>query len=90
MESGEAKRVERVVAQGLLNRRVAGHAPETRRRTGSDRRIELCYAATAQFFEAVASVLPYRSCTSSSTASPCVSVRIHPPTPTPLDRNQGK
>ena len=45
MESGETERVEVVVAQGLLDRRMSGHAPETGRRTGGDRRIELRYAA---------------------------------------------
>jgi hypothetical protein len=58
MESGETERVEVVVAQGLLDRRVSGHAPEPRRRTGGDRCIELGYATTAQFVEAVVPVLP--------------------------------
>ena len=31
MESGETECVEIVVAQGLLDRRVSGHAPEPRR-----------------------------------------------------------
>src|SRR6516165_5673590 len=44
MESGETERVEIVVAQGLLDRRMSGHAPETGRRTGGDRCIELRYA----------------------------------------------
>src|SRR5437879_330189 len=51
MESGETERVEVVVAQGLLDRRVSGHAPEPRRRTGGNRCIELRYATTAQFVE---------------------------------------
>src|SRR6516164_9209044 len=58
MKSRETERVEVVVAQGLLDRRVSGHAPEPRRRTGGDRCIELGYAATAQFVEAVVPVLP--------------------------------
>src|SRR5712691_14946 len=58
MESRETEGVEIVVAQGLLDRRVSGHAPEPRRRTGSDRCIELRYATTAQFVEAVVPVLP--------------------------------
>src|SRR6516225_1846435 len=58
MKSRETERVEVVVAQGLLDRRVAGHAPETGRRTGGDRCMELRYAAMAQFFEAVVPVLP--------------------------------
>src|SRR5712671_2554065 len=58
MESGETERVEIVVAQGLLDRRVSGHAPEPRRRAGGDRCIELRYATTAQFVEAVVPVLP--------------------------------
>jgi hypothetical protein len=58
MKSRETKRVEVVVAQGLLDRRVFGHAPETGRRTGGDRCIELWYATTAQFIEAVVPVLP--------------------------------
>jgi hypothetical protein len=58
MESGETERVEVVVAQGLLDRRVSGHAPEPRRRTGGDRCIELRYATPAQFVEAVVPVLP--------------------------------
>jgi hypothetical protein len=49
MESGEAERVEVAVGQGLLDRRVSGHAPEPRRRTSGNRRIELGYATTAQF-----------------------------------------
>jgi hypothetical protein len=52
-ESGETERVEIAVAQGLLDRRMSGHAPETGRRTGGDRCIELGYATTAQFIEAV-------------------------------------
>jgi hypothetical protein len=43
-----------VVAQGPLDRRVSRHAPESRRRAGGDRGIELRYASAAQFFEAVA------------------------------------
>src|SRR6516225_11621987 len=43
MKSRETERVEVVVAQGLLDRRVSGHAPETGRRTGGDRRMELGY-----------------------------------------------
>src|ERR1700730_9694966 len=58
MESGETDRVEVAVGQCLLNRRVSGHAPEPRRRTGGDRCIELRYAVTAQFVEAVVPVLP--------------------------------
>ena len=58
MEPGETERVEVVVAQGLLDRRVSGHAPEPRRRTGGDRCMELGYAATAQFIEAIVPVLP--------------------------------
>ena len=58
MESGETERVEVVVAQGLLDRRMSGHAPETGRRTGGDRCVELRHATTAQFIEAVVSVLP--------------------------------
>jgi len=58
MESGETERVEIVVAQGLLDRRMSGHAPETGRRTGGDRCIELRYAMTAQFIETVGPVLP--------------------------------
>src|SRR5229473_1349639 len=58
IESGETEGVEIVVAQGLLDRWVSGHAPEPRRRTGSDRCIELRYATTAQFVEAVVPVLP--------------------------------
>src|SRR5204862_2884822 len=41
MKSREAERVEVVVAQCLLNRRVSGHAPKPRRRTGGDRGSEL-------------------------------------------------
>ena len=58
MESGETERVEVMVAQGLLDHRMSGHAPETGRRTGGDRCIELWYATTAQFIEAVVPVLP--------------------------------
>ena len=58
IESGEAEIVESVVSQGHLDRRVSGHAPEPGRRTGGDRRIELGHATTAQFLEAVGSVLP--------------------------------
>src|SRR6266436_224687 len=58
MESGETDRVEVAVGQCLLNRRVSGHAPEPRRRTGGDRCTELRYATTAQFVEAVVPVLP--------------------------------
>jgi hypothetical protein len=58
MEAGETERVEIVVVQGLLDRRVSGHTPETGRRTGGDRCIELRYATTAQFIEAVVPVLP--------------------------------
>ncbi len=58
MESGKAEGIESVVAQRLLDRRVTGHAPETCRRTGGDRRIELWHATTAQFFEAVSPVPP--------------------------------
>ena len=58
MESGEAERVELAVARGLLDRRVSGHAPEPRRRTSGNRCIELGYATTAQFVEAVVPVLP--------------------------------
>ena len=58
MKSGETERVEVVVAQGLLERRVSGHAPEARGGTGGDRGIELRYATTAQFNEAVVPVLP--------------------------------
>src|SRR5271170_6842696 len=58
IESGETERVEIVVAQGLLDRRVSGHAPEPRRRTGGDRCVELGYATTAQFVEAVVPVPP--------------------------------
>jgi hypothetical protein len=58
MESGETERVGVAVGQCLLNRGVSGHAPEPRRRTGGDRCIELQCAATAQFVEAVVSVLP--------------------------------
>ena len=39
-----------VVAQGRLNRRVSGHAQESRRRAGGNRCSELCYATTASFF----------------------------------------
>ena len=53
MESGKAEGVEEVVAQGMLNRRVPGHAPEARRRSGRDRRPELRDAAAAQFLEAI-------------------------------------
>src|ERR1700739_893970 len=41
IEWGEAERVELAVAQGLLDRRVSGHAPEPRRRTSGNRCIEL-------------------------------------------------
>src|SRR6516164_9609318 len=58
IESGETEGGEVAVWQGLLDRRVSGHAPEPRRRTGGDRGIELRYAATAQFVEAVVPVLP--------------------------------
>ena len=58
MKARETERVEIVVAQGLLDRRVSWHAPETGRRTGGDRRMELGYATTAQFIEAVVPVLP--------------------------------
>src|SRR5215472_14938211 len=37
---------------------MSGHAPEPGRRTGGDRCIELRYATTAQFIEAVVPVLP--------------------------------
>src|SRR3954454_22683059 len=30
-DSGETKRIEHMISQGVLNRRVAGHAPESRR-----------------------------------------------------------
>ncbi len=58
MEAGETEGLESVVAQRLLDRRVTGHAPETRRRTGGDRRIDLRYATTAQFLETVWPVPP--------------------------------
>ncbi len=58
MESGQAERVENVVAQGHLDRRVSRHTPVSRRRTGGDRRIELRYASAAQLFEAFVPVLP--------------------------------
>src|ERR1700739_2057542 len=41
IEWGEAERVELAIAQGLLDRRVSGHAPEPRRRTSGNRCIEL-------------------------------------------------
>src|ERR1700740_3840580 len=53
IESLKTERVEVVVAQGLLDRRVSGHAPKPCRRTGGDRCIERRYAATAPFVEAV-------------------------------------
>ena len=37
MKSRETERIEVVVAQGLLDRRVSGHAPEPRRQTSGDR-----------------------------------------------------
>ena len=40
-----------VVAQGLLDRRMSGHTPQT----GGDRCIELWHAEAAQFIEACAS-----------------------------------
>src|SRR6516164_8336310 len=58
MESGKTELFEVVVAQGLLDRRMSGHAPEPGRRTGGDRGIELRYATAAQFIEAVVPVLP--------------------------------
>jgi hypothetical protein len=41
MKSRATERVEVVVAQGLLDRRVSRHAPEPCRRTGGDRCLEL-------------------------------------------------
>src|SRR5208282_6594714 len=58
IETGETERVGIVVTQGLLDRRVSGHAPEPRRRTSGNRCIELGYAATAQVVEAVVPVPP--------------------------------
>src|SRR6516225_10176408 len=58
VKSRETERVEVVVAQGLMDRRVSGHAPEPRRRTGGDRCMELWYATTAQFCEAIGAVVP--------------------------------
>src|SRR6516162_7129177 len=58
VKSRETERVEVVVAQGLLDRRVSGHAPEPSWRTGGDRCLELWYATTAQFCEAVVPVVP--------------------------------
>jgi hypothetical protein len=79
MESGETERVEVVVAQGLLDRRVSGHAPEPCRRTGGDRCIELRYAATAQFVEAVVPVLPLPpKIRAQSSADPRFQVGEHP------------
>jgi hypothetical protein len=45
--------VEIRVAQGLLDRRVSGHAPEPSGRTGGNRRAELRHATAPQFVEAV-------------------------------------
>jgi hypothetical protein len=37
---------------------MSGHAPETGRRTGSNRRVELWQTTLSQFFEAIGAVLP--------------------------------
>ena len=58
IEAGEAEAVEIRVAQGLLDGRMSGPAPEAGRRAGSNRRVELRQATLAQFFEAVGAILP--------------------------------
>ena len=44
IEAGKTEIVEIRVAQSLLNGRMSGHAPETGRRAGSNRRVELWQA----------------------------------------------
>ena len=58
IEAGKAEAVEIRVAQGLLDGRMSGPARETGGRAGSNRRVKLWQATLAQFFEAVAAVLP--------------------------------
>ena len=58
MEAGKTEPVEIRVAQRLLDGRMSGHAPETGRRAGSNRGVELWQATLSQFFEAVGAVLP--------------------------------
>ena len=58
VEARKTETVEIRVAQSLLDGRMSGHAPETGRRAGSNRRVELWQATLSQFFEAVGAVLP--------------------------------
>ena len=58
LEVGKTEAVEIRVAQGLLDRRMSGHAPEPGRRAGGNRRAELWHATAPQFVEAVGAVLP--------------------------------
>jgi hypothetical protein len=58
IKAGKTEAVEIRVAQGLLDRRVSGHAPEPGRRAGGNRRVELRHATAPQFLEAVG-VDPY-------------------------------
>jgi len=54
----QTEAVEIRVAQGLLDRRMSWHAPESRRQAGGSRGVELRHATASQFLEAVGLLCP--------------------------------